>query len=122
MEESLEVAIGEETTEREVAGRPFWRERAVIGHLRHMVAAHRHVKPQFAIGAHQGELIRIALVMEKLGEILLRPLHIAHVDEGDTLAEMVSRICKCVDRINRIYEIIFNAETQRLRGICIFYL
>ena len=76
MEEGLEIAVGEETTECEVAGRPFWRERAVIGHLRHMVAAHRHVKPQFAVGAHQGELIRIALIMEKLGEILLRNINL----------------------------------------------
>ncbi len=97
MKERLEVTIGEKAAQGEVTGRPFWRERAVIGHFRHMVAAHRHIKPQFTVGAHQGELIRIALIVEKLGEIFLRPFHITYMDERDALAEVTCNAFESVE-------------------------
>ena len=81
-----------------------------------MVAADRNVESDFAIGAHQRKLVCIALVVEKLCEVLLRPFYVAHMDERDSLAKMPRGIFKCLDRINRIDRIIINAEARNRRA------
>ena len=88
LEEGFEIAIGEETAKREVARGAVGREGAVVRHLGHMVAAHGDVKPKLPVGAHERELVGVALVVEKLGEVGLVPFHVPHMDERYALSEM----------------------------------
>ena len=64
-------------------------------------------------GGISGKLVRIALVVEKLGEVGLVTFHVSDMDERDSLSKMPRSIGESLDRINRIDKIIFNAEAQR---------
>ena len=81
-----------------------------------MVAANGNIEPEFAVGAHKRELVRIALVVEKLGEVFLCPFHVSDMDERDALSKMPCSIGESLDRINRIDRIIFNAEARNRRA------
>ena len=95
LQKSLQVSVCKEAAEREVAGRAFGRQVAVVGHFGDMVAADWNIKPEFAVNAHQGELVGVALVVEELGEVLLRPLHVADMDERYPLAKVASDVGEC---------------------------
>ena len=81
-----------------------------------MVAANGNIEPEFAVDAHKRELVRIALVVEELGEVGLVTFYVPNVNERDALAKMPCGIFKCLDRINRIDRIIFNAEARNRRA------
>ena len=88
LEQCPQVAVCEEAAHIEISGNCVLDQLAVTLHLRHMVAAHRHIKPDLPVGAHQGELIGVALIMEKFREVGLVAFDIAHMDEGDALSKV----------------------------------
>ena len=67
-----------------------------------MVTANGNVEPELVVCAHKRELIRIALVVEELGEVFLCPFHVSDMDERDSLPEVPRGIGKSLDRIDRI--------------------
>jgi hypothetical protein len=67
-----------------------------------VVAANGNIEPELAVGAHKRELVSIALVVEKLGEVGLVTFHIPNMDERDSLSEVSCRISESFNGIDRI--------------------